>query len=170
MVHALAAAFALAGAAVMIAITAMTVVSIVGRMGIPLGLKPVPGDVEITQGAMAFAIFAFLPWCHLNRGHAIVSILTDRLPVRISAILEFLMDLTMFVAAAFIAWRLGAGLGDKIGNREQTFILRLPLWWSYAAGLAGAIVYAIIALYCAVQSGRNAASADPAPPYSETAE
>jgi len=37
-------------------------------------------------------------------------------------------------------------------------------------GMVGAVVYAIVAAYCAVISGRNAASADPVPPVSETAE
>lgn len=169
-VHWLAAALALTGGAIMIAITIMTVASIVGRIGIPIGLKPVPGDVEITQAGMAFAIFCFLPWCLLTRGHAIVSILTDRFPVRLTAILEFIMDLAMLAAAIFIAWRLGIGLSDKIGNKEQTFILRFPVWWSFAGGMVGAVVAAIVAAYCALTSGLNAAAANPIPPVSDSAE
>jgi TRAP-type C4-dicarboxylate transport system permease small subunit len=169
-VYWLAAALALTGGTIMIAITVMTAASIVGRLAIPLGLKPVPGDVEITQAGMAIAIFFFLPWCQLTRGHAIVTILTDRFPVRLTAILEFLMDLVMLAAAVFIAWRLGLGLMDKMGNREQTFILRFPLWWSYAGSLVGAVIAAIVAIYCVITSGLNAASAEPAPPVSDSAE
>lgn len=169
-VYRLAAALAIAGGAVLTVITLVTVLSIIGRALIPFGLKPIPGDFEIVQAGMLFAIFAFLPWCHLNRGHAIVAILTDRLPVRTTAILEFVMDLTMLAAALFIAWRLGVGLTDKMGNREVTFILHIPLWWSYATGMIGAAIFAVVAAYCALKSGRNAAAAHPVPPISDTAE
>jgi TRAP-type C4-dicarboxylate transport system permease small subunit len=169
-IHWLAAALALTGGAIMIAITVMTVASIIGRLAIPLGLRPVPGDVEITQAGMAFAIFCFLPWCQLTRGHAIVTILSDRFPVRVTAVLEFVMDAVMLAAAIFIAWRLGHGLIDKMGNREQTFILRFPLWWSYAGSMIGAVAAAIVAAYCVVTSGLNAIAANPAPPASDSAE
>jgi TRAP-type C4-dicarboxylate transport system permease small subunit len=166
----LAAGLALTGGAIMIAITALTVTSIVGRLAIPVGLRPVPGDVEITQAGMAIAIFFFLPWCQLTRGHAIVTILSDRFSIRVAAILEFVMDIVMLAAAAFIAWRLGYGLIDKMGNREQTFILRFPVWWSYAGSLAGAVVAVIVAGYCAIVSALNAASANPKAPVSDSAQ
>lgn len=170
LVHRLAAAMAIAGGAVLTIVTAVTVLSIAGRILIPIGLKPIPGDFEIVQAGMLFAIFAFLPWCHLTRGHAIVAIVADRFPVRINATLEFLMDLAMLAAAVFIAWRFGLGMADKMGNRESTFILRYPVWWSYASGMIGAILFALVALYCAARSGSNAFSAAPERPMSETAE
>jgi TRAP-type C4-dicarboxylate transport system permease small subunit len=121
----------------------------------------VPGDFELIQAGILFAVFAFLPWCHLERGHAIVAILTDRFPARLNAIIEFVWDVVMLVAAVFIAWRLWAGLLDKYGNGESTFILRVPLWTIYSCGMVGAVVFVIVAVYCAVRSGRNAVSAHP---------
>lgn len=169
-VRVLAGYVALAGGAVLIVITTTTVLSILGRLLIPLGLKPIQGDVEIVQAGMLFAILCFLPWCHLTRGHAIVAILTDRFPTRFNAFLEFLMDVLMLAVAAFIIWRFQAGLFDKLGNHETSFILRYPIWWSYAAGLIGLGTFLIVALYCAVRSGRNAFSADPVRPLSEMGE
>jgi TRAP-type C4-dicarboxylate transport system permease small subunit len=169
-VRGLAAVVAMAGGAVLIVVTATTVLSIVGRILIPLGLKPIQGDVEIVQAGMLFAILCFLPWAHLTRGHAIVAILTDRFPTRFNAFLEFLMDVLMLAVAVFIIWRFQAGLFDKIANRETSFILRYPIWWSYAAGLIGLVTFVIVSAYCAVRSGRNAFSANPVRPLSEMGE
>jgi TRAP-type C4-dicarboxylate transport system permease small subunit len=170
LVTALARYTAMAGGAVMIAITATTVISIAGRLLIPFGLSPIPGDFEIVQAGMLFAIFSFLPWCHLERGHAIVAVLTDRFPVRVNAVLEFVWDVVMLLAALFITWRLWFGMLDKLGNRESTFILRFPLWISYATGVFGALIFILVALYCVMRSGRNATSPNPTRPASEVAE
>ena len=81
LVHSLAKAAAIGGGLALVAVTAVTVVSIVGRILIPVGLRPIPGDFEIVQAGVLFAVFCFLPWCHLERGHAIVAIVTDRAAV-----------------------------------------------------------------------------------------
>jgi TRAP-type C4-dicarboxylate transport system permease small subunit len=166
----LASAAALAGGASLAFAIIVTVVSVVGRILIPIGLKPIPGDVELVQAAVMFAVFCFLPWCHLERGHAIVAIVTDRFPIRFSAVAEFLWDILMFVTAAFIAWRLSAGTLDKFGNRESTFILRIPLWIIYSAGMVGALVFVVAAAYCVVRSARNATSGSPVKPLSGAGE
>lgn len=163
-VYGLARLTALAGGAVLVVVMLVTVVSIAGRMMIPLGLGAILGDFEIVQAGMLFAIFAFLPWAHLVRGHALVAILTDRFPVRLNALLELLWDIVMLAVAAFIAWRLHAGLLDKQAFGESTFILRVPLWYIYAAGLAGAVVFVVVAAYCAARSAGNAFGAEPVRP------
>lgn len=166
----LASAAAIAGGVALAFVTAITVASVIGRALIPVGLGAIPGDVELVQAGILFAVCCFLPWCHLERGHAIVAILTDRFPTRVSAMAEALWDAIMFVASAFIAWRLWLGLLDKVANRESTFILRIPLWIAYAAGLVGLVVFVIVALYCFVRSGRNALAAHPARPLSGAGE
>jgi TRAP-type C4-dicarboxylate transport system permease small subunit len=116
------------------------------------------------QAGTLFAVSAFLPWCHLTRGHAIVAILTDRFPVRLNALIEFLWDMAMFLASSFLAWRLCVGLLEKINNKESTFVLRTPLWLIYMAGAIGLLIFVIVALYCAVRSGRNALMIRPSRP------
>jgi TRAP-type C4-dicarboxylate transport system permease small subunit len=170
LVLALASGLAIAGGVSLAAVTVITVLSVIGRALIPIGLAPVPGDVELVQAGILFAVFVFLPWCHLERGHAIVAVLTDRFPVRFSAIAEFIWDVVMVVVAAFIAWRLWIGLTDKYGNLESTFILRLPLWIVYSGGFIGAVMFVIAAVYCAARSGSNAFSPRPARPVSGAGE
>ena len=65
-VYALSLLFALLGGAVLIVLTLLTVASVSGRALIPLGLGPLPGDFELVEAGVAFAVFAFLPWCQLS--------------------------------------------------------------------------------------------------------
>ncbi|MEO8758964.1 MAG: TRAP transporter small permease [Devosia sp.] len=166
----LAAVVAILGGVALVAITAITVVSVIGRALIPLGGGAVPGDFELVEAGMLFAVFAFLPWCHLERGHATVAIVTDRFPIRFSAVAEFVWDTVMLVAAVFLTWRLWAGLVDKYGNGESTFILGVPLWMVYSAGLFGAVILVIVAVYCVARSAANAVSASPVRPISGAGE
>ena len=73
---------ALLGGLVLVALTIITCISIAGRALISFGLGPVPGDFELVEAGVAFAIFAFLPWCQLNRGHATVDLFTSFLSER----------------------------------------------------------------------------------------
>ena len=74
LIHRAALSLALAGGAALLAITALTVISVTGRGLIAVGLGPVPGDSELVEMAAAFAIFSFLPWCQLQRGHVTVDL------------------------------------------------------------------------------------------------
>ena len=94
----LATAVAIAGGVALLVITGITVVSVIGRALIPFGFSAVPGDFELVQAGILFAVFSFMPWCHLERGHAIVAIVTDRFPVRFSAVAEFIWDVAMLGA------------------------------------------------------------------------
>lgn len=161
---------AIAGGVVLSGVVVIVVVSVIGRALIPLGLRPIQGDFEMVQAGVLFAVFSFMPWCHLERGHAVVAIVTDRFPARFSAIAEFLWDAVMFVAAAFIAWRLWVGLLDKHSNLESTFILRVPLWIVYSGGLIGAVVFVVASAYCLARSGQNATSRNPARPATGSGE
>ncbi|NNL36424.1 MAG: TRAP transporter small permease, partial [Silicimonas sp.] len=54
---------------VLTAMAIVTVISINGRSLIWAGLAPVPGDFELVEIGCAVAVFGFLPYCHLYRGH-----------------------------------------------------------------------------------------------------
>lgn len=145
---------AYAGGLVLLALVVMTCISIVGRTLNEVGLKPIPGDFEIIEIGIGFAIFAFLPWCQIKRGHATVDLLQARFGRRLNAVIDLISDLLMFVAAALIGWRLWQGMLDKKSYAETTFILQFPVWVAYAAALVGAAVYVAVSLYCVWRSGR----------------
>lgn len=145
---------AFAGGVVLTAITLVTVLSITGRALIWAGLGPIPGDYELVEAGTAFAVFAFLPWCHLQRAHASVEILTMRFSATANRIIDVIVDALMLLVAAVLAWQHWLGTLDKITYAETTFILRFPIWWAYAAGLVGAVAFVVVGVYCLAVSIR----------------
>ncbi|MDO5625043.1 MAG: TRAP transporter small permease [Pseudomonadota bacterium] len=134
------------GGAVLVALTAMTVVSIIGRSLTGLGLGPVRGDFELVEMGSALAVFCFLPWCHLKRGHAVVDMLWRSYPAGLRRFLDIATQALMLAVWLLLTWRMAVGMQDYMGNGETTFILQMPVWWGYApcvvAAVLGCVVYA----------------------------
>ena len=153
---------AIVGGVALLAIIALTVTSVGGRALVALGLRPVPGDFELIEFGAALAVFCFLPWCQIERGHVTVDVLASVLGDRLDAWLEVIANLLMTAAAAFIAVRLYYGLLDKLSYGETSFILQLPLWWAYSACLPAATLFALVSAYTvwrSVNEARTAAKA-----------
>ncbi len=152
------------GGVVLTGIAVLTVVSIVGRLLVFVGLGPIPGDFELVEMGCGVAIFAFLPWCQLNRGHVSVDVLSDRFSAPVQRFLILLGDLAISLIALVIVWRMWMGMGERatwfsqpvrdfLGfgykpfSAETTFILGMPLWIGYAAAMLGAALFAVIAVF-----------------------
>lgn len=146
LVEVLARGLAILGGLVLVAITAVVAVSIVGRTLIWAGLGPVPGDYEIVEAGTGFAVFAFLPWCQLRRGHATVDLFTTMLSEGTNRVIDLVSELLMTIVIVLVAWRLWAGMVDKISYGETTFILQFPVWWAYAACMAAAAVAVVVSV------------------------
>ena len=155
---------ALAGGALLLAAGMVTVASVVGRALVPFGFAPIKGDFELVSMACAPAIFAFLPWCQLRRGHVTVDMAVAALPPRIRAALGLAGDLVMTAVAAVILWRLWIAFGERLpflardtravlgwGERpffpERSAELGIALWIPYAASVVGAALFLIVCLY-----------------------
>ncbi len=143
----LARTLAILGGLALVAITLVTVVSITGRAFVWAGLKPVPGDFELVEAGSAFAIFAFLPWCQLMRGHATVDVFTSFLSPKINRIIDLITELLMTAVITLITMQLWHGMWDKVRFRETTFILQFPVWWGFAAAFAAAVIAVIVSFY-----------------------
>lgn len=157
LIHRIARVLAIAGGCVLVAMVVLTVVSVTGRglTGLAVGLGPVPGAFELVELGSAFAVFSFLPWCQLKRGHVTVDLFVGMLGERALLVAELLGDILIFSAAAVIAWRLWLGMMDKMRFGETTYILGLPLWWGYAAAQVGALVFVAAAAFSAWQGIRT---------------
>ncbi len=155
---------AYAGGTILVAIALVTVVSIAGRALTGFGFRPIKGDFEIVEMGCAIAIFAFLPWAQIKRGHVTVDVFIQKLPARGQALLGFLGDLLLALAAFVILWRLWLGFGEKfpygseamrgalgMGAKpffvETSYELELPVWIPYAGALVGAAMFFVVALY-----------------------
>ncbi|MEO7854598.1 MAG: TRAP transporter small permease subunit [Rubrivivax sp.] len=128
------------GAAVLCALALISVISIAGRAFSTIGLGPVPGDFELVEAGTALAVFCFLPWCHLKRGHAAVDMLWSAYPPALQRALDIGTQLLMLVVWLLLVWRMGVAMLDYRANGEVSFILQMPVWWGYAASMVPAIV------------------------------
>ncbi len=148
LIEALAKTVAVFGGLVLVFIAVVTLISIVGRELIFIGLGPIPGDFEIVEMGCAFAIFCFLPWCQLKSGHATVDIFTNPLGLRTNAALNLLWDTVMGVVSVVLTWRLYAGMTDMQTYGETSLILQIPVWYGYMAGLVVMVVLVVTCLFC----------------------
>jgi TRAP-type C4-dicarboxylate transport system permease small subunit len=104
----------------------------------------------LVEAGIAFAIFAFLPICHLSGGHATVDIFTSKLPVGLNRFLRMVIEVVFAAVLVLIAVRLYAGTMSKLNYGETTFLLQFPIWWAYAASLFGSIIAAVVSVYIAL--------------------
>lgn len=152
------------GGAILLALAAMTMVSITGRALDWAGLRAVRGDYELVAHGCALAVFFFLPWCQLKRGHVTVDILTDRFPPRVQALFGLMGDTLITLASGVILRQLWFGFGEKfpygseplrealgMGYKpfypETTYELQIPVWILYAVALVGAAMMVVVGLY-----------------------
>ncbi len=125
----------------------LTVVSIIGRGLIPVGLGPIPGDFELVEIGAAIAVFSVFPYCHLNRGHVTVDFLVNALPTWAFNVLTLIGDTCITLITLVIAWRLWFGLQEKIAYGETTMILGAPLWLGYSLSFIAAVWGGAVTLY-----------------------
>ena len=148
--------FAMLGGIVLMLIALMTVASVIGRAGFG---KPVPGDIEVTQYAIAVAISAFLPYCLFSGGNLIVDFFTANAKERTKRALDALGALTLAFAMGLFAWRTIVGMLSVRDAGEVSMVISVPLWWTYA-GMAPCFALATLAaLALAVKLWRGDAQA-----------
>lgn len=154
------------GGLVLTILALMVVVSITGRAldGVIPGFGPIQGDYELVEAGAAVAVFAFLPWCQLKRGHVAVDVVVQALRPRAKAFFGLIGDMTLAVVSFVIAWRLWLGFAEKfpfggdglrdalsMGARpffpETTYELEIPLWIPYGLAFLGAGLFFLVSLY-----------------------
>lgn len=133
--------FAMAGGVLLMLIAVMTVVSVIGRAAFG---KPVPGDIELTQYAIAVAISAFLPYCLFSGGNLIVDFFTAKAKERTRRVLDAIGAFTLAFAMGLFAWRTVVGMFSVKAAGETSMVISVPLWWTYA-GMAPCFVLATLA-------------------------
>ncbi|MEM1234862.1 MAG: TRAP transporter small permease [Pseudomonadota bacterium] len=163
-VAALARLLAYVGGAILIALALMTLVSIFGRWINTGWIRSISGDYELVEAGVGIAVFSFLPWCQLNRGHVTVDIFTNGLPARGRALTALMGDILIAVLAYVVMWRFYLGFGEKfpyfsdawrdrlsMGFKpffpETTYELEIPIWIPYGLALTGAVAFFLVSLY-----------------------
>lgn len=114
------------------------------------GIGPIRGDYELVEQGMAFVIFAFLVWCQVTAGHATVDIFTDKLRAQSKRVLQAVIEIALAATLVLIAIKLHEGMELQQRRRSTTFVLQIPVWWSYMAALIPAYLAAAVACYMAL--------------------
>ena len=159
------------GGFILVLLAIMTVISTIGRafVGLQIGLGPIPGDFELVEAGTAVAVFCFMSWCQLNQGHVTVDILVDMMPHRLNKALILIGNILVFCVAFVIAWRLWMGFGEQVTWFDQplrdllgfgykpftnntTYILGMPIWYSYLLSFVGALFFTIISGYTVLRA------------------
>lgn len=145
-------AFALAGGLVLVALTLMSVLSIISRA---VFTKPLPGDYELVQLGCAIAVSAFLPLCQMRGGHVLVDFFTAKSRPAVRETLDTIGALLLAVAAAVFAWRLTAGALSFKDANDQSTILEIPTWWAVALMVPSFALLSAAGFYTAWQHWRR---------------
>jgi TRAP-type C4-dicarboxylate transport system permease small subunit len=141
---------ALAGGALLLALSVMVVVSVTLRSDL-VGGAGVPGDFELVQMATAIAAFCFLPYSQLRRGNIFVDSFTSRLPANWLCGIDALWDVIYALVMALISWRLAVGAGSALASGENTMVLQLP---SYLPIALCAVLAALVSVAALVSAAR----------------
>jgi TRAP-type C4-dicarboxylate transport system permease small subunit len=139
-------AFAIGSGLMLIAMSLMSVASIVGRS---LFNMPVLGDYELVQAMSAVAVSMALPFCQMIRGHIIVDFFTTAAPPKFNKFLDIVASLILAVAGFVFAWRITLGMFELRENGDASMLLNLPTWWSYAPMVPSFFLLGCAGLYTA---------------------
>jgi len=136
-------AFGAVGAFVALATGFLTCVSVLMRAA---WSTPIPGDVEMTQMGIAFAISMCLPYCQLQKANIIVDFFTQSTSDGTRKILDAIGSLMLVLLYGLLAWRSSVGAFSVREAGETTMIIGLPMWWAYACLAPGLALAGWVAL------------------------
>lgn len=134
---------ALAGGVVLILLSALTIISVIGRTINAYGFGPIQGDFELVENGTAFVVFCSLPYCQIRFGHVSVDVLSRTFPAWLTWAISASSQIGMMIIALIITRQLYYGMMDKYQWGETSFILQLPAWWGYAACLPASLLWAL---------------------------
>ncbi len=129
----------------LLALTAVTLVDVLGRYFLS---SPLPGATELTELMVMAIVFAGLPAICLDDGHVTVDLFTSRLRGRAIGAQTLAARLVVALMLGVIAWQLWEH-GARIGSYgSTTTYLRIPLQPAaqLAAGLSAVSALIVLAL------------------------
>jgi TRAP-type C4-dicarboxylate transport system permease small subunit len=150
-VHRLAEAVAILGGLCLVGAAVLTGISIAGS----LVYRPLPGEIELVEILCGLAVFAFLPYCQLHKGHVGVDILINAFGPKAINWTQLIGDVVITVLLALLAWRHLIGTMDKFRNGEFTPILFIPLWWGFAAGFVLLLISIVVSAWTVLADIRD---------------
>ncbi len=153
----IAAAWALAGGAVLLLIALVTVTNagafLIDRLARLAGatVAGLPGYEDFVRLAVSCAALMLIPYCQARRGHVAVDLLFTRLPHGVRGALDRLAALGITGLALFLAYWMALGLVETRADHALSRVLGWPEWPFYLPGIASLLLWAAIALAQALE-------------------
>jgi TRAP-type C4-dicarboxylate transport system permease small subunit len=147
-----AAAWALLGGLVLLAIVGVTVVNAgaftADRVAALFGatVAGLPGYEDFVRLAVAAASPMFLPYCQVRRGHLAVDILMNAAPRRVQQIADALWLLLLAAAALFLGYWMVIGMFETRADNVLSRVLGWVEWPFYIPGIVSLVLWAAVAL------------------------
>lgn len=148
MLERLAAAFAIAGGTVLLAIAALTGINVLLTgldMVAPGQFGVVRGYEDLVRLLVSAAVPLLFPWCQLRRGHVAVELLAEWLPAPVRAALEHLGVALTAAIAIFLAFWLFQGLLETRADGRIASVLGWPEWPFFVPALLALLLWAAVA-------------------------
>lgn len=143
---------AMIGGALAFALAFLVTTSVVLRW---LFDAPVPGDFEFVQMGTALIVFAYLPFCQIERGNIVVDAFTSKLSQRTRDRIDAVWDIVYAAVIGVIAYAMIQGVIDAWRSGEETMVSRVPLWPALAICTGLAAFLSLVALYTAERLARS---------------
>lgn len=132
---------AVCGGLILVLLILMSCLSILGRV---LFATPLNGDFELIEMGSALAIFAFLPWAHLQRGHIRIELFAAP---RVCAFLDSLADAIFLLFSLALVIYLTQGGYSAYMDNSLTVVLGLRLWWGFAGTIINSCLLLMVCAY-----------------------
>jgi len=141
--YALARMSAVLAGALLVAITGLTVVSIVGRS---FFAKAIDGDFELASFAAGAAVALFMPYAQMRRAHIIVDFFTTRTSPQTRKLLDRFGELALGLVMLILTWRISVGGLNAFASGAGSIMLGFPEWIVYALMAPAMALSAVIGL------------------------
>ncbi len=132
----------------------LTVADVIGRRFFN---APIFGAKEIQQFCLLTAAFFTWAWCQVQRGHIVITFISDMIPKRVMVFVEIVMNTIAAVLYSVLVWRLFAQAMHMNSVGWLTDELRIPEW--PFLGILGVFGVSVFVLMLIVTVGQHIAEA-----------
>ena len=127
---------------VILGMVLLTVGEVIGRRFFN---APIPGSHEIQQFCLLTAAFFTWGYCQSERGHIVITFISDMIPKRVMIFVEIFMNTVAVVLYSLLVWRLFEQAMHMRRVMWLTAELRIPEWpFLGILGVAGVAVFVLV--------------------------
>ena len=123
----------------------MVMLVIVANILMRIWWKPMPGSYELVEILGAVILSMGIAYCAVARGHVTVSLLMEKLPQRVQAVVDIIVSLISFTFISAIGWGLLKYAKMTFDRGLETSTLSVPLYPIYFLVASGMVMLALTA-------------------------